>query len=143
MYYSFQDLSCLYLVMEFLPGGWQMMKLLALIHSFMIFFITTTHWELLSLSWWSDFPEIKLSPLPRPGFYPSTFVYSRFLPEVQFLYCLFNYLHEVLPWWLPKGKSLKIRSPDCWKIHFQHSFWLQKHRFHILCLQRQQFFLEL
>ena len=32
-----------------------------------------------------------------------------------FTVCLVNYLHEVLPWWAPKWKFLKFRSPDCWK----------------------------
>ena len=52
-------------------------------------------------------------------------------------------LHEVLPWWAPKGKSLKFRPPDCSKIHFWYSFWLQKHSLHIVCQQQEQFFLEL
>ena len=29
------------------------------------------------------------------GFYPSTFVYSRFPPKIQFLYCLLN---QMAPW---------------------------------------------
>ena len=47
--------------------------------------------------------------------------------------CLIKYLHEVLPWWAPKGKYLKFGSPDCCKIHFWHSFWLQKRNLHIVC----------
>ena len=58
-----------------------------------------------------------------------------------FTVCLVNYLREVLPWLAPKRKFLKFRSPDCWKMHFRHSFWLQKHSLFIVCLQRQQFFL--
>ena len=59
-----------------------------------------------------------------------------------FTVCLVNYLCEVLPWLAPKGKFLKFRSPDCWKMHFWHPFWLQKHSLYIVCLQQQQFFLE-
>ena len=33
--------------------------------------------------------------------------------------------HEVPPWWAVKGKILTFRSPDPWKMHFQHTFWLQ------------------
>ena len=29
-----------------------------------------------------------------------------------FTVCLVKYLHEVLPWWAPKRKSLKFRYPD-------------------------------
>ena len=57
--------------------------------------------------------------------------------------CLNNYLHEVLPRWRPKWNFLNFRSSYCWKIYFQHSLWLQKHTLHIVCLQRQHFFLEL
>ena len=32
---------------------------------------------------------------------------------------------------------------NCWKIYFWYSLWLQKHSLHIVCLQQQQFFLEL
>ena len=38
-----------------------------------------------------------------------------------FTACLVNYFHEVIIWWAPKGKHLKLRSPDCWKIHLRHS----------------------
>ena len=59
-----------------------------------------------------------------------------------FTVCLVNYLHKVLPWLVPNGTFLKFRSPDCWNLHFQHSFWLQKHSLYIICLQCQQFFLK-
>ena len=49
-----------------------------------------------------------------PGFYPSTSVYSQFLPKIQFHYCL---LSSLSPWWTSKEKCLKFRSPDCWKMH--------------------------
>ena len=51
-----------------------------------------------------------------------------------FTACLVNYLDEVLPWWATKEKFLKFSSPYCWEIHFQHSFWLEKHSLHIVCL---------
>ena len=60
-----------------------------------------------------------------------------------FTACLVKHLHEALPWWALKGKSLKFRFPNSWKIHFQYSFWLQKHSLHMVCLQWQQFFSEL
>lgn len=58
-----------------------------------------------------------------------------------FTACLVNFLHEVLPWLAPREKFLKLRSPNCWKIHFGRSSWLQTHSLHIAC--RQQFFLGL
>ena len=35
-------------------------------------------------------------------------------------------------WWALKGKFLKFRSPSCWKMHFWHSLWLQKHCLYIV-----------
>ena len=32
-----------------------------------------------------------------------------------------SHLHDMLPWWTPKGTSFKVTSPDCWK-NFRHSF---------------------
>ena len=79
----------------------------------------------------------------RAGFHPNTFVYNCFLPKIQFLYCFLNF-NEVFQWWAPRNENFfKFRYSDCWKIHFQHSFWLQKHSLHIISLQQQQFFLEL
>ena len=66
------------------------------------------------------------------GFHPSTFVYSSFSPKIQLLY----YLLSSISLWgaliAAKGKVLKIRSPDCWKVHFPHTFWLQKHSLYIV-----------
>ena len=41
-----------------------------------------------------------------------------------------------------RKKFWKFRSVDCWKLHFRHSFWLQKHSLYIICLQQQQFSLK-
>ena len=38
---------------------------------------------------------------------------------------------------------MKFTLPNCRKMHFEHSFWLQKHSLHIVCLQQQRFSLEL
>ena len=54
-----------------------------------------------------------------------------------------NYLREVLPWWAPNRKFLKFRYPYCCKMHFRHSFWLQKHNLYIVCLAWPRFFLKL
>ena len=43
------------------------------------------------------------------GFYPNTFVYSRFPPKIQFLQT-------------PKGECLKFKSADCQKMHFSWIF---------------------
>ena len=67
-----------------------------------------------------------------PGFYPSTFLYScppSPPPKIHFFYSLLN---PVFPWGIPKvnsegKKKLKFVSLDRQKMHFQHSFWLQKH----------------
>ena len=48
-----------------------------------------------------------------------------------FTVCLVNCLHEVSPRWTAKENNLKLRSPDCRKMHFRHSFWLQKHSLYI------------
>ena len=82
----------------------------------------------------------KLKYYVHPGFYLSTFVCYRFLPKIQFLYCL---LSKLFPWGapiFPKWNFLKFMSPDCWKTYFWHSFWLQKYSLYIVCLQQQQFF---
>ena len=46
-------------------------------------------------------------------------------PKIQFLY---YFLGSLFPWSAPmmgtKGIFFKFRSPDCWKIHIWHSFWL-------------------
>ena len=82
-----------------------------------------------------------------------------------FTVCLVHCLHEVSPRWTAKENILKLRSPDCRKMHFRHSFCLQKRSLYIVdkhyfftwisvekppfcyvclyfCLQRQQFLLE-
>ena len=41
-----------------------------------------------------------------------------------FTVCLVHYLHTVPPWGTPKGKFLKSRFPDRWKMHFRHSLSL-------------------
>ena len=57
------------------------------------------------------------------GFYPSTFVYSRFLPKIHFFtVCLVHCLQKVSPVWTAKEKNFKFKSPDCQKMDFQHSF---------------------
>ena len=33
---------------------------------------------------------------------------------------------DVRPWWEVKGEILTFGSPDPWKMHFQHTFWLQR-----------------
>ena len=33
---------------------------------------------------------------------------------------------EILPWWAVKGEILIFGSLDPWKMHLQHSFWLQR-----------------
>ena len=63
------------------------------------------------------------------------------MPACLFTACLVNY--EVLPWLAMEWQFLKFTLPNCRKIHFQHSFWLQKHSLHIVCLQQQRFSLEL
>ena len=59
-----------------------------------------------------------------------TVVFSQRFDFVTF--CLVHYLREVPPWWTPKKTFLKFRSQDRWKMHFQHSLWLQKHSLHIV-----------
>ena len=60
---------------------------------------------------------------PSKAFAQALLSTAIFLPKIQFLsVCLIKYLHEVLSWWAPKGKSWNFRSSDCWKIHFWHSF---------------------
>ena len=53
--------------------------------------------------------ETLTSIIRTAGFYPSTFVYSRFSPKIQFLYCL---LSSVAPWGDPmvhtEGKGFEI-----------------------------------
>ena len=57
------------------------------------------------------------------GFYPSTFVYSCFPQRLSFLtICLVQWLHGVAPWQTLKGKFLKCRSADCWKLNFSLIF---------------------
>ena len=56
-------------------------------------------------------PSCFFSPVPNivetPGFYPSTFVYSRFSQRFSFFtVCLVQWLHGVAPWWTPNGKLL-------------------------------------
>ena len=53
------------------------------------------------------------------GFYPSTFLYSCFFPKKL---SFFNvcWVSRAL-----RGKILKTGSPDSWKMHFWHAFWLQ------------------
>ena len=62
------------------------------------------------------------------SFCPSTFVYGRFSPKIQFLYCLLSLLS---PWGAPM-KGMKLMSLDRWKINFQHSFKLQKYSLYIV-----------
>ena len=56
-----------------------------------------------------------------------------------FTVCLVDCLHEVSPGEKAKEKSMKFRSPDCWKMHFRHSFWLQwisvENTYILSCLQ--------
>ena len=53
------------------------------------------------------------------GFYPSTLVYSRFPQGFSFFSVSLVHCHcEVSPWWTPKERFLKFKSPDCWKLHF-------------------------
>ena len=53
------------------------------------------------------------------GFYPSILVYSRFPQRFSFFSVSLVHCHcEVSPWWTPKERFLKFRSPDCWKMHF-------------------------
>ena len=57
------------------------------------------------------------------GFYPNNFVYNRFPPKIQFFTVyLVHCLHKVSPVWTAKEKKFKLKSPDCQKIRFQHSF---------------------
>ena len=55
----------------------------------------------------------------KSGFYPSTFVYSRFSPKIQFLYCLLSSLAR----WGDLMVDTKIKVFEfyvCryWKMHF-------------------------
>ena len=60
------------------------------------------------------------------GFNPGTFVYSVSTQRFSFfIVCLVNYLCEVHPWLAPKGKTLKFRSQDCWKLHFWQQFFVK------------------
>ena len=34
-----------------------------------------------------------------------------------FTVCLVHYLYKVLPRWAPKGSFLKLKSPNCWRMH--------------------------
>ena len=67
---------------------------------------------------------------PVAGFYPCTFVYSRFSTKIQFPYCSLS--------------SISIfRFPvSWWYMYFWHYFWLQQHILYIVCLERQRFILE-
>ena len=49
-----------------------------------------------------------------------------------FTVSLVHYLREVSTWWAPKENLLKFRSPEGRKMHFRHSFWLQKHSLNII-----------
>ena len=59
-----------------------------------------------------------------PGFYPSTFVYSRFPQKIQFLYCL---LSLVAPW----GGSMVDTEGKIFEIHvcrlLENPFFLEFH----------------
>ena len=55
---------------------------------------------------------------------------------VRLVHCL----HEVSPGWTAKEKKLKFRSPDCWKMLFWCSFWLQNHSLYIV--DKHDFFSE-
>ena len=63
----------------------------------------------------------------RSDFYPSAFVYSCFFLK-DWVHLLFakSVPSEVPPWWALKGEILRFGSPDPWKMHFQHTFWLQR-----------------
>ena len=68
-----------------------------------------------------------LYSVAHAGYYPSTFVYSRFfLKDRVSLMFAKSVSPEVPPWWTVKGETLTFGSPDLWKKHFQHTFWLQR-----------------
>lgn len=52
------------------------------------------------------------------------YLQSLFLKDsVSLLFFYINYWSQ---------KVLKFRPPDCWKMHFQRSPWMQKHRLYII-----------
>ena len=70
------------------------------------------------------YPQDFLQALLRTAVFTKRFSFFRV--------CLIHCLHEISPEWTAKERFLKFRSPDCWKMHFQHSFWLQKHSLYIV-----------
>lgn len=64
-------------------------------------------------------------------------------PQIQFLYWLqFLYwsLRSLVRWWALKENILRFKYPVHWKMHFQHSFRLQKHSSYII--DRHDIFLQ-
>ena len=57
-----------------------------------------------------------------------------------FTVCLVHCLCGISPQWTMKEKFLKFRSPDCWKMHFWHSFWLHNHN--LYTFKKHDFFCE-
>ena len=57
------------------------------------------------------------------SFYPSTFVYNRFSPKIQFLYCVLSSVASLGgPMVDTQGRLLEFRSVDCSKMHFSWIF---------------------
>ena len=91
-----------------------------------------------------DFIKLKQNLVIPEAFIQTLLSTAIFLQRFSFfIVCLVNYLCEVLPWWATKESFLKFKSPDYWKMHSWHHFWLQKHSLYIVCMQWQQMFLRL